>query len=93
MTKIRHYFDAWSLLIIIITFALFVAALYFTGFTHDLLLEAGVFLVSVKLILMSYKNKVASDDLHTELAEIRSLIQEMNRESKRDAPTATRPSI
>lgn len=88
MTKLRHYFDLWSLLIIVITFALFVAALYFTGFTHDLLLEAGVFLVSVKLILMSYKNKVASDNLHKELAEIRSLIQEMNRESKMDAPKA-----
>ena len=93
MTKIRNYFDGASLLIIVITFALFVAALYFTGFTHDLLLEAGVFLVSVKLILMSYKNKVASDDLHTELAEIRSLIQEMNRDSKRDAPKAAPPSI
>lgn len=93
MTNIRHYFDAGSLLIIVITFALFVAALYSTGFTHDLLLEAGVFLVSVKLILMSYKNKVASDNLHKELAEIRSLIQEMNRKSKRDAPKAARPSI
>lgn len=88
MNNIRHYFDAGSLLIIVITFALFVAALYFTGFTHDLLLEAGVFLVSVKLILMSYKNKVASDNLHKELAEIRSLIQEMNRESKRGSPRA-----
>ena len=93
MTKIRRYLDAWSLLIILITLVLFAAALYFTGFTHDLLLEAGVFLVSVKLILMSYKNKVASDYLHKELAEIRSLIQEMNRESKRDAPRAVRPSI
>ena len=93
MTQFRRYLDAWSLLIILITLVLFVAALYFTGFTHDLLLEAGVFLVSVKLILMSYKDKVASDDLHKELAEIRSLIQEMNRESKRDAPRAVRPSI
>ena len=93
MTKIRHYFDAASLLVIVITFALFVAALYFTGFTHDLLLEAGVFLVSVKLILMSYKNKVASDELRKELAEIRSLIQEMNSDSKMDAPKAGRPSI
>lgn len=93
MTNIRHYFDAASLLIIIITFALFVAALFFTGFTHDLLLEAGVFLVSVKLILMSYKNKVASDDLRKDLAEIRSLIQEMNRESTRNAPKSARPSI
>jgi hypothetical protein len=82
MTNIRYYFDAGSLLIIVITFALFMAALYFTGFTHDLLLEAGVFLVSVKLILMSYKNQVASDNLHKELAEIRSLIQEMNSKSR-----------
>lgn len=78
MINIRHYFDAGSLFVIVLTFILFVAALYFTGFTHDLLLEAGVFLVSVKLILMSYKNKVASDNLQSELAEIRSLIQEMN---------------
>lgn len=82
MVNIRHYFDAGSLLVIVITFALFLAALYFTGFTHDLLLEAGVFLVSVKLILMSYRNAVASDKLHNELAEIRSLIQEMNNKSR-----------
>ncbi|MEQ1742840.1 MAG: hypothetical protein ABL869_10145 [Candidatus Nitrotoga sp.] len=82
MANIRHYFDAGSLLVIVITFALFLAALYSTGFTHDLLLEAGVFLVSVKLILMSYKNAVASDKLHNELAEIRSLIQEMNNKSR-----------
>jgi hypothetical protein len=82
MANIRHYFDAGSLLVILITLALFVAALYFTGFTHDLLLEAGVFLVSVKLILMSYKIAVASDKLHNELAEIRSLIQEMNNKSR-----------
>jgi hypothetical protein len=82
MANIRHYFDAGSLLVILITLALFLAALYFTGFTHDLLLEAGVFLVSVKLILMSYKNAVVSDKLHNELAEIRSLIQEMNNKSR-----------
>ncbi|GAO35578.1 hypothetical protein SCT_0969 [Sulfuricella sp. T08] len=81
MANIRHYFDMGSLLVIFLTLALFVAALYFTGFTHDLLLETGVFLVSVKLILMSYKNKVASDNLHKELAEIRSLLQAMNKKS------------
>lgn len=74
MTRIRHYFDTGSLIVIILTLILFGAALYFTGFTHDLLLEAGVFLVSVKLILMSYKNTVASENLHKELAEIRALI-------------------
>lgn len=81
MGNIRRYFDAGSLAVIFLTLVLFIAALYFTGFTHDLLLEAGVFLVSVKLILMSYKNKVASDDLLEELAAIRSLLQEMNNKS------------
>jgi hypothetical protein len=82
MANIRHHFDAGSLAAIVITLILFVMALYFTGFTHDLLVEAGVFLVSVKLILMSYKNAVASHKLHDELSEIRSLIQEMNNKSK-----------
>jgi predicted neutral ceramidase superfamily lipid hydrolase len=81
MKNFRQYFDVASLLIIFVTLVLFIAALYFTGFTHDLLLEAGVFLVSVKLILMSYKNKVASDNLLKELGEIRSLIVEMNNKS------------
>ncbi|MDG4475466.1 hypothetical protein [Thiovibrio frasassiensis] len=79
--KMRHYFDAGALIVIFLTLILFVAALYFTGFTHDLLLEAGVFLVSVKLIVMSYKNNVAADNLHRELAEIRALIQAIQSKS------------
>lgn len=82
MKNFRQYFDVSSLLVMFVTLALFIAALYFTGFTHDLLLEAGVFLVSVKLILMSYKNKVASDSLLKELGEIRSLIVEINNKSR-----------
>jgi len=77
MAKIRKHFDAGTSLVILITLALFIAALFYTGFTHDLLLEAGVFLVSVKLIIMSYKNSVASDRLYEELTEIRSLVQEL----------------
>lgn len=84
MANIRRYFDAGSLLVIFLTFVLFMAALYFTGFTHDLLLEAGVFLVSVKLVLMSYKNTVTSNMLHNELVEIRALVQEMNDKSNSD---------
>ena len=42
-----------------LTLALFVVALFVKGLTHDLLLEAGVFLVSVKLVLMNYKNSLA----------------------------------
>ena len=67
----REHFDSGSLFIIAITLVLFVVALFTKGFTHDLLLEAGVFLVSVKLIVMSYKNSVTSKALLHEIREIR----------------------
>lgn len=70
MNDIRKHFDIWSWLVIIITLFLFVAALFIKGFTHDLLLEAGIFLVSVKLILMTYKNSIATDTLQNKLDEI-----------------------
>ena len=71
----RNYFDTASIVIIILTLALFIAALFIKGFTHDLLLEAGVFLVSVKIIQMSYKNSVFINDLQKELKEIKQLIR------------------
>lgn len=67
----KEHFDAGSLIVIIITFVLFVLALFTKGFTHDLLLEAGVFLVSVKLILMAYKSSVTSKELLNEMKVIR----------------------
>jgi flagellar motor component MotA len=69
------YFDMGSIIVIVITFVLFAMALFFTGFTHDLLLEAGVFLVSVKLIIMAYKTSVSSRDIHRELEEIKNLLK------------------
>lgn len=71
------HFDIGSLLVIVITFVLFTIALFFTGFTHDLLLEAGVFLVSLKLIIMAYKSSVSSLRIHQELEEIKSLLHEI----------------
>ena len=69
------HFDMGSIIVITITFVLFAMALFFTGFTHDLLLEAGVFLVSVKLIIMAYKASVSSKDIHRELEEIKNLLK------------------
>ncbi|MEE8463085.1 MAG: hypothetical protein V3S50_13290 [Acidobacteriota bacterium] len=60
--------------IIAITFGLFAAALLTKGFTHDLLLEAGVFLVSVKLIVMAYKNAMASKKIMKELHAIKKIM-------------------
>jgi len=62
--------DPGSLVVIVVTFFLFVIALFANGFSHDLLLEAGVFLVSVKLIIMSYKNGEVADSLKERLDEI-----------------------
>jgi hypothetical protein len=70
------HFDMGSLIVIIITFCLFVMALFFTGFTHALLLEAGVFLVSVKLILMAYKSSVSSAQIESELQKIREMLND-----------------
>ena len=69
------HFDAGSIVVIVITFVLFVMALFFTGFTHDLLLEAGVFLISIKLIIMAYKAGVSSENIHRELREIKDLLE------------------
>jgi hypothetical protein len=73
-----EHFDAGSLVIIIITFVLFTVALFVKGMTHDLLLEAGVFLVSVKLIMMAYKNSVAGKKIMDELREIKKMLATMN---------------
>jgi len=54
----RNYFDMGSIFVVIITLILFIVALFTKGFTHDLLLEAGVFLVFVKLIIMAYHNSL-----------------------------------
>ena len=71
-----RYFDAGSLLVILFTFILFVTAVFVKGITHDLLLEAGVLLVSVKLIMMAYRNSLNYKDIKNELEEIKQIIQE-----------------
>lgn len=59
--------DAGSTAVIAVTFVLFGVALYAKGFTHDMLLEAGVFLVSVKLMIMMHKLEVADERLDAKL--------------------------
>lgn len=71
----QKHFDTGSLIVIVITFVLFAMALFTKGFTHDLLLEAGVFLVSVKLILMAYKINDNNQNLARELAEIKQYLR------------------
>ena len=69
------YYDIASISTIALTLVLFLIALFLTGFTHDLLLEGGVFLVSVKLILGAYKSKV---DLMRIEEKLDLIIKKMN---------------
>lgn len=70
----REHFDMTSLIVIIVTFILFTLALFTKGFTHDLLLEVGVFLVSVRLIIMAYKNSVANKKIIEEPETIKGIL-------------------
>jgi len=66
----QNHLDAGSRIVIVVTCALFVVALFIKGFGHGVLLEAGVFLVSVKLIIMAYKNSVSSAELKEQLLNL-----------------------
>jgi hypothetical protein len=72
----NKYFDNGTIIVILVTALLFIAALFVKGFTHELLLEAGVLMVSIKLIMMAYRNNLNYDELKKELHEIKQLLKE-----------------
>ncbi len=78
---LRHL-DPWSLTIILLTFVLFAVALFNKGFTHDMLLEAGVFLVSLKLILLTHKNSVLGETLSQRLDRIQESLSRIEDPSR-----------
>ncbi len=74
MLGIKRHIDLWSAIVVAVTFLLFILALFFKGLTHDILLEAGVLLVSIKIIMMSSKITNSTnllekkiDDIHNKL--------------------------
>ena len=70
----RRHIDRESFIVALITLGLFVIALFTKGLTHDLFLEAGVFLVSVKIIVMAYRNNLAIGHLDEKLDTILAVI-------------------
>ena len=81
----NRHLDGGSLIIAFITLVLFGAALFTKGLTHDLFLEAGVFLVSVKIIVMAYKNSVAVGHLDEKLDKV---LAALTRNNDQNAHTA-----
>jgi c-di-AMP phosphodiesterase-like protein len=76
MTQMKKNFDLANVITIALTIILFVIALFATGFTKDLLLEAGVLLVSVKIILMSAANRDSNKEIINKLNEINEKLQD-----------------
>ena len=66
--------DPWSAIVIVLTAGLFALALSVKGFTHDLFMEAGILLVSIKLILMAQKNARTEESLERHLTRIEELL-------------------
>lgn len=77
MPDIRQKLDLGSRLVIVVTLVLFVAALFVKGFGHDLLLEAGVFLVSVKLIIMAARHGISDQELRQRLDRLEATLSEV----------------
>jgi hypothetical protein len=77
--EVPRHLDTWSGVVILITLVMFVAALFLKGLGHDLLLEGGVFLVSVKLIMMAYKSSVTTMKLNDRLDDLQSTLARIER--------------
>lgn len=79
------HLDRGTLITLAVTLVLFVLALFTHGFSHDMLLEAAVFLVSVKLVIMSYKASVSIAALDAHLATLAASLSRLET-SLRNAP-------
>lgn len=73
-TRMSKYLDFGSQVVLVLTLVLFLVALFLKGFTHELLLETGVFLVSVKLILLSCKNSISARLTDERLAQLQEIL-------------------
>ena len=73
--KLFRSSDPWTRVVILLTVGLFSLSLAVKGFTHELFLEGGVFLVSVKLILMAGKNAASEERIERQLNRIENLLR------------------
>ena len=69
---------ASTISIVLITLALFIAAIFTTGITHDIFLEAAVFLVFVKLIILTNRTSTITKNTLKQLEGIKSLLLSKN---------------
>ena len=71
----NKYFDFGTIIVIVVTMILFVLALFVKGLTKDILLEAGVLLVSIKLIYNAYRTNQYYNNLQKDIDDIKELLK------------------
>ena len=67
-----------TIIVILITVGLFVAAIFTKGLTHDIFLESGVLLISIKIILLAYRNNAIVKNIQKQLDNMNSLLLLIN---------------
>ena len=77
-----------SLVVIVLTLVLFLLALFLKGFTQELLLEAGVFMVSVKLILLSCQSSTSAKRADERLAQMQDSLRRIEDQAPPQQRTA-----
>ena len=87
----HKHLDLGTQLTLAVTLVLFVIALFEKGFTHDLLLEAGVFLVSLKLVIMSYKANTNIATLDSQLITMTTSLQRIEQLLRPDPRSDSAP--
>ena len=68
-------------MVILITFVLFAVALIEKGLTKEILLEAGVLLISIKIILMNVANSNLNKEIIKKLDELNDRLNQSNSKS------------
>ncbi len=86
MLKLNKHIDAGSMIVAAITLVLFLTALVLKGLSHEILLEAGVFLISVKLMMMVYKHSVSTEEVKRQLAKIAASLERLETRGVRKEP-------
>ena len=66
--------DPSSIVVIVLTVALFILALFVKGFTKGMLVECAVLMVSIKLILMAKKTAEVEQNLDQRLDRIEKML-------------------
>ena len=76
MSLIKNSIAFGNYFVIALAIILFAISLFVNGITHDLFIESGVLLVSIKLIMMNYKNMKMEKEILKKLNELQSLLRD-----------------